>query len=169
MSTLDWLRERIERHVLTMAALQLVIMVGVLIYGWIALGSRFAYPSLIIFAVFALLVVVTLVKPWNPDVDFRPESWRLLCDRVILIAVPVCMASLFIRLIRRAVRVSHELQSADILDSMLKRERIAAWAEDTYGTMIASDLGTFTWIAVAALLVGTWFFVPLEGSKPGYM
>lgn len=166
----DDLVDRYGRPNLYAAAAQLVVLVVVLLYAF-TLGSRCLVPLCVILPPWAVLIWLTLYKPWDPSWDWSWPSGMLnrrfsVWDPGVLLASTLLLASCHRTMISYAkdklAKLEIPMDSVEALMAgvMGRRDWVPAWQDDTVGKLVVMQAVDVSMVFPALIVSFCWFFLP---------
>ena len=159
---------------LTMVAFQLAVLLFCLGYGlWPpALGSHIVLPGLVMIAIYAGLVWMTLTRPWDDSFDVEDAAdwfslrggWR---DSGLIVGITLAIGYLHHGMFEtakehiRGFQPVSPLRAEDVIAHVRSAKEAEAWAADTWGGLLLSGPYVITGVFLPLMLLGIlWLFLP---------
>ena len=150
-----------------MALFQLILLLSTLIYGLASpsLGTKVVLPGLVMTATFAVLIWLTLHRPW--DWSFGPgdgsavpfHGW--IWDPGLIIGISLYLANIHRALFRNAKVQLQEWQDASLPDRIFLVDQMRAWEADRWGAILLDGPSQITMFMLPIAMLGIlWFFLP---------
>lgn len=160
------LLDRFGQRALVMAGFELVVFLGVVAYAFWppSLGTHATAVILAMGAAFAVLVWMTLVKPWDFDLAAEDPGLSYVSRMQLfapgrLIMITIGLGALYGRILGHAKEQTRELASLGSWEEMVRADDLAEWNADVWGLTLVSGPNLFLVVFLPAILLALLWWI----------